>query len=98
MYHEGFTDSFTSELWPDKEVFQEKSLSSLPSGVVVEKEGHSGRLAIQLSNNYSELGIRRETIPDQVAFCSSNRARFPFILRQLVNERQNQWNVFNTSL
>jgi len=58
MNHEGFADSLVSELGPDEKIFQEKPLPSLLCGVVVEKEGHSGRLAIRLSNNYSELGIR----------------------------------------
>src|SRR2546428_4537742 len=60
---------------------------SLPGGVVVEKEGHSGRLAIQLSNNCSELWMGGETIPDQVVFCSSNRTGFSLILSQLADER-----------
>src|SRR5216683_352836 len=65
---------------------------------MVEKEGHAGRVAIPLSNDHPELGTRREAIPDQVVFRRSNRAGFPFILRQLVNERQNQWDVFDNCL
>jgi hypothetical protein len=81
-----------------KKIFQEKALPSLPSGVVVEKEGHTGRVTIPLSNNHPELGTRREAIPDQIVFCSSNRTGFPFILSQFMNEGQNQRDVFDTCL
>jgi hypothetical protein len=87
MNHESLADSFSPELWPDKEVFQEESVPSLPSGVVVEEEGHSGWLAIQLSDNCSEFGMGGETIPDQVFFFGSNRTGFSLILRQLADER-----------
>src|SRR5712692_151316 len=96
--HQSFADAFASELRPDKKVFQEQSVPSLPCGVVMEKEGHSARFAIRLSNNHSELGIRRETISHQVVFRSSNRTGFAFILRQLADEGQNQGDVFNTCL
>ena len=52
---------------------------SLPGGVVIEEEGHSGWLAIGFGNDYSELGILRETVSDQVLFCSANRTGFSLI-------------------
>src|SRR3989442_4636236 len=75
--HEGFADPLASELWPDKEIFQENSLPPLPGGVMVEEEGHTGRLAIRLANNHPELAIRCEAILDQCVFFSSNRTTFP---------------------
>src|SRR6266571_1152440 len=73
-------------------------MPSLPRRIILEKEGHTGRVTIPLSNQYPELAIRRETIPDQVVFCSSNRTGFPLILSQLANEGQNQRDVVDTCL
>src|SRR5438094_4685332 len=73
-------------------------MPSLPRRIILEKEGHTGRATIPLSNQYPELGIRRETIPDQVVFCRSNCIGFPLILRQLANESQDQRDVLDTCL
>src|SRR5438094_245195 len=73
-------------------------MPSLPVSIMLEKEGHTGRATIPLSNQYPELGIRRETIPDQVIFCCSNSIGFPLKLRQLANEGQDQRDVFDTCL
>src|SRR5437870_7787131 len=73
-------------------------MPSLPRRIILEKEGHTGRVTIPLSDQYPKLGIRRETIPDQVVFCRSNRIGFPLKLRQLANERQDQRDVLDTCL
>src|SRR5439155_22227299 len=73
-------------------------MPSLPRRIILEKEGHTGRVTIPLSNQYPELGIRRETIPDQVVFCRSNRIGFSLILRQLSNEGQVDADVFDLCL
>src|SRR6266581_1206978 len=73
-------------------------MPSLPRRIILEKEGHTGRVTIPLSNQYPELGIRRETIPDQVVFRRSNRIGFSLILRQLANERQDQRDILDACL
>src|SRR5438094_430217 len=73
-------------------------MPSLPRRIILEKEGHTGRVTIPLSDQYPELGIRRETIPDQVVFCRSNSIGLPLILCQLANERQDERDVLDTCL
>src|SRR5436190_23922543 len=73
-------------------------MPSLPRLIILEKQGHSGRVTIPLRNQYPELGIHRETIPDQVVFCRLNSIGFSLILGQLANEGQDQRDVLDTCL
>src|SRR5204863_10142176 len=73
-------------------------MPSLPRSIILEKEGHTGRVTIPVSNQYPELGIHRETIPDQVVFCRLNSIGFSLILGQLAIEGQDQLDVLDTCL
>src|SRR2546425_8530361 len=85
--HQGLADAFAPKLRPDKQVFDEDSMSSLPRRIVVKEEGHARRLSIPFCDDHSKLWAGSESVAAKVFLGAGDCVRCPLVFCQLSNER-----------
>src|SRR6516165_861559 len=93
MQQEGFADAVFAELRLNEHVLQIDARAPAPSRVVVEVQGETNRHAVLLGDQAPISRLRAEPVPQKICFGGLDRVRLALILRERIDELQNQSDI-----
>ena len=88
LAEQGLADALAAKGRLDEDVFEVDSGAAHPGGVIEEKEGKTGGMAVVLGDEAAEERLRAKTIPEQTFRSSLDRVRGALIRGQGADEGQ----------